>query len=152
MTTYQAWIDDFIAEHDGDVRYLCAAATIAICKAFPELREARGYLVDARAGLTDADFKDERGHSKYPVGGPAHIWCVAPDGTIVDPTASQFGIPPEHLQYFEHDDAKHGTLPRGKCPNCGFFRYGPSVCDLPECAADYERWLQRSVEELRDRG
>lgn len=146
---YRDWIDRYISDRNGDVRYQCGTATELMLKAFPELRRAVGYLVDARQGLTDADFKSESGHANYPVGGPAHVWCVASDNTIVDPTGVQFGIPTEHLQYFEHDDAKHGILPKGKCPNCGCFRYGTNVCDDLECAEDFSRYLDRELVTMR---
>lgn len=151
MTSYQSWIDTFIANLNGCVQGMCGYATAQMCLAFPELREARGYLVDARKGLTDADFKDENGRAMYPAGGPAHIWCVDPDGNVWDATANQFPIPAEHRQYVEHDDERHGILPTGKCPNCGFYRYGSGVCDDPECAADYAAWIDREVAEMSDR-
>lgn len=104
---YRAWIDDYVEKHGGHVRGLCQGAASAMAKEFPELKVVRGY-----------------------VGFSAHWWCTAPDGSIVDPTASQFGKPePEAYRPFDEELAH--TLPNGKCMNCGeYLYYGASACSL----------------------
>ena len=94
---YQRWIDENAPKDARTARGRCGVETRAMCAAFPELRAAGGYYYGAM---------------EHP---SQHWWCVAPDGTIVDPTAIQFldrgagcydEIPPE-----DH--------PRGKCMDCG---------------------------------
>lgn len=57
----------------GNVRYRCRELADKLVEQFPELRRAAGYYTPL--GET------------APV---AHWWCVAPDGSIVDPSAHQF--------------------------------------------------------------
>lgn len=77
------------------VRGTCSQATVAMVEAFPELRRVRGHY---------------DGHE--------HWWCVAPDGSVVDPTAAQFcpgGTYVEHV----------GPEPVGKCHYCGSYVWTP---------------------------
>ena len=41
--TYDAWIQDYVAQKQGFVRGRCKEATVAMVKAFPELRLAAGF-------------------------------------------------------------------------------------------------------------
>lgn len=78
----------------------CASVTLAMASAFPELRRARGFYHCDRWGRRQ------------------HWWCVAPDGTVVDPTAEQF--PSMGLgEYDEVKDGEEDRIPVGKCMNCG---------------------------------
>lgn len=105
----------------------CQSATAAMVVAFPELRRARGYV--GRKGL----------NGLYP-----HWWCVAPDGAIVDPTVGQFAHLGKRITYEEYDEAKHGPLPTGKCPNCGEYIFdGKGLHE--ECAAEYLAYLNREA-------
>jgi hypothetical protein len=88
---YEEWIADF-RRHNVWVRGRCREATEALCEAFPELKPVAGWANNAE-----------------------HWWCVAPDGTIIDPTVSQFTSP--ILTYVAW---KPGDLIRvGRCMNCG---------------------------------
>jgi hypothetical protein len=63
----------WIAEHvELDPHGQCKEVTERMASAFPELRRVRGHYV-------------------CPVVGPQpHWWMVTPDGTVVDPTRTQF--------------------------------------------------------------
>lgn len=117
---YAAWIDAYIAErlprcHPPEPRVAvlgsCASATEQMVKAFPELRRVAGFY-----------------------GGREHWWCVAPDGTVVDPTAAQFD---PGFAYEEYDAARHGPRRSGRCPECGDDVYeGADFCS-PACLRRY---------------
>lgn len=104
---YQDWIDAKL-ERRSPVNK-CAEWTEEMQKAFPELTRVRGYVgtsPDAREGC-----------------GGQHWWLKTADGTIVDPTASQFSEP---INYSEWDES-WGDL--SKCANCGMIgSYEPNVC------------------------
>lgn len=103
--TYQEWI---AANVKGDGYGQCAEVTAAMAQAFPELTRVRGHYLDAWWG--------ER----------AHWWCIAPDGTVVDPTAAQFPTAGAGV-YLPWDEG--AEEPSGKCIECGAYVYGGgSVC------------------------
>jgi len=109
IPTYQAWIDENVPETYGK----CADVTTAMVEAFDELRRVRGHHYDPIWGERE------------------HWWCVAPDGTIVDPTAAQFpnnGLGP----YSEIDEATHQE-PTGMCPNCGDYIFDGGQCCSQSC-------------------
>ncbi len=94
---YAAWISEFVAGANNFVRGKCAEATALMVEAFPELRRTCGFVVTLW-------------------GEDQHWWCVAPDGTVIDPTAAQF---PFVESYEEVDPAKpHRPIPMGICANC----------------------------------
>jgi len=108
--TYQQWIDNYLRGLDSlGALGMCGPATAAMQLEFPELRRARGYVYDACWG--------DR----------THWWCVAPDGEIVDPTASQFpALVTGSYQELGVDD----PIPSGRCPNCGDTVYdGATFCN-----------------------
>lgn len=128
---YQAWIDAFVRSHNYFVRGLCGEATKQMMKAFPELRRACGFAFWV---CPTRLVRDE------------HFWCVTPDGTIVDPTVSQFGGAPvryEELDLNKPEDV--ARLPTGKCMWCGGDCYNgrTSACS-DECEealnADIREW------------
>lgn len=95
MNDYTKWITDYLAR-TPNVYGLCKEATAEMQKAFPELQLVPGY-VETFWGRRD------------------HFWLKAPDGTILDPTESQF---PGGIS--SYDPWKPGMLTRvGKCMNCG---------------------------------
>ena len=97
LDKYSSWIE----EHAPEGAYLmgrCKEMSLEMIEAFPELRLARGHYHCAGWG--------ERGH----------WWCVAPDETIVDPTAAQF--PTQGAGIYEELQA-NAPEPVGKCGNCG---------------------------------
>ena len=127
--TYAEWIADYERRELAAVRLIgaddctleerlvfavrgrCATASAAMVAVFPELRRVRGHY-----------------------NGVPHWWCVAPDGTIVDPTARQFVPGGTYVEY-------HGPDPLGKCMNCGALVWTPlpggdtSACS-DECLQD----------------
>lgn len=115
--SYQQWIEaQNLPEQPCG---LCESVSRRMVAAFPELRLVRGhYMPWAESKL-------------YP-----HWWCVAPDGTIVDPTAAQFAaVGPG--DYREHV----GDEPTGRCLECGLYTFhGQSFCD-ESCAAAWRDWI-----------
>lgn len=112
--TYGDWMEAHAPAHPAGQ---CRAASAAMAAAFPELRVARGH------------YRPWAGPRDYP-----HWWCVAPDGTVVDPTAAQFdGVGPG--DYVEHT----GPEPTGRCPHCGEYAYGGQTFCTSTCARDWAR-------------
>lgn len=141
---YAEWVEAFRVRFSNTMRAqghlygLCGTAAHEMAEAFPELRVVRGYV-----GRYEPTWDDGEPHY---ASGDGHWWCVRiSDGAIVDPTACQFfaclgGRFPRPAEYEEHDDAKHGKLPTGKCPECGLLIYdGAYVHD--ECEAAFRRSL-----------
>lgn len=67
-----------------------------MAEAFPELRQVKGHIYDT--------FWGKR----------AHWWCVAPEGEIVDPTATQFPALERYEEYRAGDKVCVGV-----CMDCG---------------------------------
>lgn len=90
---YAEWIEFNVR---GDGGGFCYEYTHRMASAFPELRTASGYYCAPNEG-------------EIP-----HWWCVAPDGSVVDPTAGQF----QHQggSYVEKQPGE-GCL---RCGNVGF--------------------------------
>lgn len=123
---HRQWIAAYVAaQPDRFVRGKCAAATLAMAAAFPELRRAGGIVEVEWPGAVPPIRKEQ------------HWWCVARDGSIVDPTISQFALPPTSVDYEEidiADPAARERMPTGRCLNCGKDTYlGRDVCNQ-ECA------------------
>lgn len=119
------WIAAFVAKCGGPKATLgkCERAAKLMAQEFPELRVAKGHVLDACWG--------QRGH----------WWCIAPDGTVVDPTVGQF---PNVLRY---DEFKEGDNVRiGACANCGDDLWRPpgtphpTVCS-EDCRVSYVAYL-----------
>ena len=92
---HAAWIEKYVAEQKGFVLGRCMEATAKMREAFPELKEVRGHVYTTW-------------------GKRSHVWLIDADGTIVDPTASQFRF------IFQYEPWKPGDEVRvGKCMNCG---------------------------------
>lgn len=90
---YRAWIDAWLEENRAYGG--CIEASILMAECFPELEVVKGHVY--------CDW-----------GKRGHWWLVTPDGEIVDPTVSQFGV------VFEYEPWKPGDEVRvGKCMNCG---------------------------------
>jgi len=95
---YAAWI----TEHDDPAdplrgRGKCQERSTAMARAFPELRVVAGYYYDAHWGPQQ------------------HWWCVAPDGTVVDPTAAQFPTAGRG----GYEELAPEERPVGTCMDCG---------------------------------
>lgn len=119
--TYAEWIEGYVsAQPNRFVRGKCAEATEAMLKVFPELRRVCGFV------LTHW-------------GEDQHWWCVAPDGSIVDPTKAQF---PWVANYEEVDpSAPHRPIPTGACMDCG----GPAFNGDTFCSKECERATCRGM-------
>lgn len=122
---YTKWISEYLAR-TSFVRGTCKKATSEMVKEFPELRQAAGF-VDVHWGTEE------------------HFWCVAPDGTIVDPTEAQYGpvgvIHYEELDLNNPEDVKR--IPTGKCPNCGEPSFEHRYFCSDECGTSYAAYINR---------
>ncbi len=109
--SYAAWIEAYVsAQPDRFVRGKCAEATAAMIEAFPELRRAMGFA-----------------HCTW--GRDQHWWCVAPDGSIVDPTIEQFLSVCSYEEIDPNDPEALRGVPTGVCMDCGGDVYeGKTFC------------------------
>jgi len=115
---YQDWIDENVPSYPLG---LCGSVTLEMVQAFTELKRVRG--------LYNCPFDGCR----------SHWWCIAPDGTIVDPTAAQFtskGLMGEYVPWIEGSPE-----PTGKCPDCGELVYGRAIFCDQECRRRTEDYL-----------
>jgi hypothetical protein len=94
---YSEWIANYLRAHQGHVRGYCQDATLKMHEAFPELTIVKGF--------------------RRP--GGEHCWLVTADGTVVDPTESQFAMTALEYRSFRPGD----TVCVGKCMNCGEYIY-----------------------------
>lgn len=116
---YQEWIDGYIAE-GFKVNGRCKEVTEEMKTAFPELERVRGHV--------HMPCIPERGH----------WWLVTNDGTIIDPTVSQFSDPnyiygggKKPIEYEPlPDDFEE---PKGKCMECGDISYYTSHACSRNC-------------------
>jgi hypothetical protein len=114
-------------------RGACESLSSLMAQEFPELRQTAGYYYDSCWGPQQ------------------HWWCVAPDGTVVDPTSEQF--PSKGRGTYE--ELSEDDRPVGCCMDCGsdvFRKYvnddddlvpnpsAPSFC-CPECEKATRRYL-----------
>lgn len=127
--TYAEWIESYVARQKNRfVRGKCAEATTEMVAAFPELRRAAGFA-----------------HVTW--GRDQHWWCVAPDGTIVDPTKEQFefGVVLQYEELDLDDPETRSRVPTGVCPNCGDECYnGDSLCSK-KCEVSYLAYLNSEL-------
>lgn len=124
---YDRWIQAYVARYNGFVRGKCQPATLEMQAAFPELRIAAGFA-----------------HVSW--GRDQHFWCVAPDGSVVDPTAAQFQLPIHYEELDLNDPKTRELVPIGKCMNCGEETYVASLsADMcsQKCADDFVAYLQK---------
>jgi hypothetical protein len=92
---YTHWISEHYPTTES-ASLQCAEATLALVRAFPELRRVRG-------------------HAMVGVNLRSHWWCVTPSGDVIDPTAHQWTTVPVFYEPLP-DDAKE---PHGRCLHCG---------------------------------
>jgi hypothetical protein len=120
---YQSYIKERWVSNLGGK---CAEATIDMVAKFPELKRVRGHYY--------CPFWGER----------QHWWCIAPDGTIVDPTVSQFPSlgSGKYVEWSEGEEE-----PVGRCVNCSKevlmsknSNVGPEFCSM-SCADSYIKYL-----------
>jgi len=123
---YQAWIDaQALPEYPVG---LCYHVSHKMAQAFPELVLTRGHVTMPCP---------DRGTKRWP-----HWWLVAPDGSIVDPTAAQFpGTTAADYEAEPMDAAE----PTGKCLECGEYTYNGDTF----CSAAHERSYMAYIMEGR---
>lgn len=115
---YLDWMEEFNRSQKGCVRGKCHQASQAMVAAFPELRLVAGLV-----------------YQELGWGGNQHWWCVAPDGSIVDPTADQFALIGRYEALDPGSMATKNRIPSGVCMWCGMPTYhGKSVCS-DDCEA-----------------
>jgi hypothetical protein len=114
---YTSWIEDYLVRHNNFVRGKCDEATVEMVEAFPELRRACGFVFCSW-------------------GEDTHWWCVAPDGSVIDPTKAQFnGLV---FSYEEIDPKKpHRPLPTGPCGTCRNYVYDGTMFCSTSCAREF---------------
>lgn len=128
--TYAEWIERYVASKPSRfVRGCCQEAVEAMVQDFPELRKAAGFVY--------CDWgRDE------------HWWCVAPDGSVVDPTREQFNIVFEYEELDLNDPKTRDRVPIGRCVNCGEETYRSSysseVCS-ESCASAFTAYLNEEA-------
>lgn len=115
---YADWIDE-IRSNGRSGRGLCSVMSKTMAEEFPELKVVRGFA-----------------------SGQEHVWCVTPEGEIVDPTVDQFPTTPVYEPFQPGDRVKVG-----RCMYCGEPiyaavenlddpKYARSFCD-EECRCFY---------------
>lgn len=111
MASYAEWIEAFVSSQPSRfVRGKCDTATAKMVAAFPELRRVAGFVYCTW-------------------GREQHWWCVAPDGSIIDPTASQYVAILEYEELDLDDPEVCRTIPTGVCMDCGGDTYeGRTFC------------------------
>lgn len=117
---HQEWIASYLAKKRGFVRGACSEATKEMMAAFPELRRAGGFV-------------------QVQWGREQHWWCVAPDGSIVDPTVDQYGaVGVFDYEELDLDDPKtREIVPTGRCMECGLDAFGGRQFCSDNCECDF---------------
>lgn len=130
---YHEWIESYVSRQpEGFVRGKCLQACSEMRLQFPELRLAAGFA-----------------HVTW--GREEHWWCVAPDGSVVDPTKSQFqfGMVLRYEELDLNDPKTRDLVPVGKCMNCGDETYTSSLAACmcsDSCAKSFEAYLKRELQ------
>jgi hypothetical protein len=129
---YSEWIKKNYSTYQSALAN-CQSACKAMVKEFPELKITNGF----------AHF--------LTCGPRAHWWLIAPDGSIVDPTAHQFpdylGSPIMHYEEID-DDHDARKYPQQRCMNCGEYYYQKpelkGVMHTKQCERELSEWLDGS--------
>lgn len=126
MTAYALWIETCVPTI-REAYGACSIMTTRMVEMFPELRRVRGHYLCPIWGRRE------------------HWWCVALDGTIIDPTVQQFpsGVTFPGTSGGKYEPWVEGAPePIGRCMECGAYCWegkSPSsnACSL-ECARELE--------------
>jgi len=94
MNHYTDWIQSRV-KGEADLAGQCGDIAEEMAAHFPELRVVGGFV---RVTKEDVDKVYTPRHDLYDARLMHHTWCVAPDGMIVDPTATQFRKITEYLE------------------------------------------------------
>ncbi len=116
---YTKWIEEHVPTYEAAYG-LCIPVCQAMVAAFPELRIAYGNYY--------CNIWGERWH----------MWCVTPEGEIIDPTLRQF--PTQAGSHIERCEDKR---PVGKCANCGelYYEYFNGTVCSESCGKAFARSL-----------
>lgn len=118
---YRQWIE----AHVGENAYgNCHQFTHEMASNFPELKVVRGHYYCLAWGQR------------------AHWWCVLPDGTNIDPTASQFPTKGKGV-YVQHVEGE--PEPTGKCPDCGAYCYNHEQFCSENCERSYMAYMRTGI-------
>lgn len=122
--TYAEWIKQHYPT-SREALGKCKEASHAMKAAFPELRVTNGFVHGP--GFSDA----------------MHWWCVATDGSIVDPTAIQYGGPILHEEIDDSHPARNFS--QARCMNCGERYYATPELDgvmhTKACEREFEEYM-----------
>lgn len=117
MEQYHKWILENVPNYESAYGK-CAEVTTEMLKAFPELKRVRGHYYCVSWGKR------------------AHWWLVAPDGSVVDPTATQFPTKGRGV-YIEHDESQPEPERQSLCANCGEYFSGSGTVCSDKCHREY---------------
>lgn len=118
---YEKWIKENVDLKDNGYGK-CQEVTTEMVKEFPELQQIRGFYYCPLWG--------ER----------MHWWCINEEfSLLIDPTAEQFPSRGSGV-YDSVDEDDPGSIPTGKCPNCGGFCYNGNYCCSENCYEEYARY------------
>jgi hypothetical protein len=98
---YIDWIQNYCSERNGIVSGCCISSTTEMVRAFPELKQVKGWALLLNRGLAE------------------HAWCETEDGEVIDPTVSQFQSSVIEYKAWQPGD----TVCVGRCMNCGEYIY-----------------------------
>jgi hypothetical protein len=119
MEAYATWIEAYVARQPHRfVRGHCYEATEEMVVAFPELKRVAGFV-----------------YSTF--GREQHFWCVTPDGTVVDPTKSQFQLVFNYEELDLSNPEVVAGIPTGVCAQCGEDTYRGDTCCSRGCELRY---------------
>lgn len=118
---YVEWIVAYVEREKNFVRGKCFEAVQQMTSAFPELKPVCGFV-------------------ETTWGNDQHHWCVAADGSIVDPTRAQFPVVFSYEALDPSDPATLARIPTGVCMDCGDSVYDGSTfcsmaCERSTCAS-----------------
>lgn len=121
--TYAEWIEAYVSRQpERFVRGKCKEACAEMRLQFPELRMASGFVYCTW-------------------GRDTHVWCVTPDGKVVDPTLEQF----QRVYTYEELDLSNpediARIPTGVCMDCGGDVYDEKTFCSDACESDTLAYL-----------
>lgn len=138
LTDVQRWLK----MRPRQVQGCCFLASESLAAAHPELRVVHGaagnrpleYWLSGRVFTRGDTFT-------------SHAWCVAPDGSIVDPTAHQYGRKRKIWRYPLRNGWRWASVDEGRlCPRCRARRIVGH--DVPPCCGFGQyKWIAHIIEQ-----
>lgn len=120
LDKYSQWI----ADYNGSIYRRCKEVSTEMKQAFPELIIVRGLVSIVESSKT---FQ--------------HQWLIAPDGTIIDPTANQWI---RIIEYIPIDESDPRNIPTGRCMNCGEWCFGRYDTCSEKCETEVFKYLNEN--------